>query len=325
MSIAVDTIDDVAPIVRQAEASYPGGDLAMHRPLALRHVALVARWIEAGSRDAAAAHPTATPLSAPALSGATRFVSGQQLREVSSPVRLTDGAGAVLLPSNEVLLALDYPLYTVSGLARHAHGLNLSPLNPLVALRWSLTDLLLRLNAPNAPLTLTVVDAQGAVVPVPYAHGFAIGTGALYTGHDPYGQPTVNVGFDVVAVKVLAAALSARSGLSYVADVTTMAPFAPYLTPLRRLLAANGIAPAMWQALYQSSAVLDAVFALIERTHRRFGPDANPTHVGANTDRNAYGYGIMKAISERDSGTLNRALGDYTLPSLPSIPTVMTL
>ena len=250
-------------------------------------------------------------------------MTAARVRAALAPILIRDGAGVILFPTNRTLLSLEYPLFTTAGLARYGRALPFRPVNPLAALRWTLTDLLLRLNASNTPLNLSVADYHGDAVLAPYAHGFAIGSGALYSRAYTYAQPAVNVGFDDVALKVLSADLSAASGLSYAADVSTMASFAPYLTPLRRLLAANGISAAEWQALYQSSRVLDAVLALISRSHRTFGPDANPTHVGANIDRNAYGYGIMKAISLRDSAALARVFADFTLPAVATVPTLI--
>ena len=318
MSVSVGVIQASAHELRQAESSYPGGDLATHLSLARRHAALVAAWVSALGRAAGSA--SAPPLDESHLKSAVEFVTPARVRAASAPILIRDGAGVVLFPANRALLSLEYPLFTTAGLARYGRGLSFRPANPLAALRWTLTDLLLRLNASNTPLNLNVADYHGDAVLVPYAHGFAIGSGALYSRAYTYAQPVVNVGFDDVALKVLSANLSAASGLSYAAEVSTMASFAPYLTPLRRLLAANGISVAEWQALYQSSRVLDAVLALISHSHRAFGPDANPTHVGANIDRNAYGYGIMKAISQRDSTALARALADFTLPTVAAVP-----
>jgi hypothetical protein len=319
MSVSVGAIQAIAQALRQAESSYRGGDLSAHLSLARQHAALVARWISALGR-AAGSSTAASPLDEGRLKSAPEFVTPARARAASAPVLIRDGAGVVLFPANRALLSLEYPLFTDAGLARYGRGLPFRPVNPLAALRWTLTDLLLRLNASNTPVNLNVADYHGDAVLVPYAHGFAIGSGALYSRAYTYAQPVVNVGFDDVALKVLSANLSAASGLSYAADVSAMASFAPSLTPLRRLLAANGISAAEWQALYQSSRVLDAVLALISRSHRAFGPDANPTHVGANIDRNAYGYGIMKAISQRDSTALARALADFTLPAVAAVP-----
>lgn len=266
----------------------------------------------------------APPLSASELSGGTHLVTAARVRSARGVVVLREGAGAVLVAEKAVLIDQGYALFQEGTLRRIAGQLPIHPLNPLVALRWALTDLYLRLNALSVQILLTVTDYQANIVPVPYAHGFAIGTSAHYTQAYPYGQPEVNVGFDRVAATILSAMLSAQSGLSYVADITSLQAFAPYLDPLRALLAANHIMPATWQALYQTSAVETAALQLTQASDRHFGQDPDPSHIGANTARSAYGYSIMKAISLRDMAALSKVLADFALPQVAPLPTVTT-
>lgn len=306
-----------AAAILAAEAAYPGGDLAAQVPAAQRHLGLVADWLDASTAAIAPANATAGP-SRRAIAG-VRIVLAAQVAAAQGSVLLRDGPGVVLFPSNALLISLDYPLFRAAALRRYAPQLRATP---LTAFRWALTDLLPRLTAVNAPVALNVVDYAGDPVLIPYAHGFAIGSGALYTRDYHYAQPTVNVGFDAVALKALAAALSAASGLSYAANISSMAGFGTYLGPLRALLAANGVDAAHWQSLYQASAVVEATAVLTARSRRHFGPETNSTQMGANVARTAYGYAIMKAISRRDSAALTQLLADFALPAQVSVPTI---
>jgi hypothetical protein len=286
-----------------------------------QHTMLVAEWLVGrGKAAATASHAAAPRYGAAALAAAVHWAPRATVLAAKAPLRFVDGAGVVLLPGPMVMVEREYPLFEPSALARAARGLDVHPLNPLVAWRWSLTDLLSRADAANTAVPLTVQDYTGAVVPIAYAHGFAIGTSALYTRPYQYGQPEVNVGFDAVALKLLSAEVSAASGLSYAADVRSMRPYAGFLPDLRALLAANRIGSGEWQSLYQTSAVLDAVLALIRRSKRRFGQDPDPSHLGRNVEHTAYGYGIMKAVSQGDASALRRTLADFTLPSVAPVP-----
>jgi len=315
--------EPVVAAIKQAEAAYPGGPISEHAALAARHAGLVAQWVVALGTGALAPRHTPPPTyDAGALLKGFRVVTTAAVRAARGPLRFEDGAGVIVLPGPMVLIGRDYPLFDPAGLAAAAKPLSDHPLNPLVAWRWSLTDLFLRAGAANAAFPLPVQDYSGAVVPIPYAHGFAIGSAALYTLPYHYGQPEVNVGFDAVALKLLGANLSAASGLSYAADVRSMRPYAGFLPDLGALLAANRIGPGEWQSLYQTSAVLDAALALIRRSKRRFGPDPDPSHLGQNIARTAYGYGIMKAVSLGDANALRRTLADFALPRVAPVPTL---
>ncbi|HVA92426.1 MAG TPA: hypothetical protein VNL71_21600 [Chloroflexota bacterium] len=315
--------EPIVGAIKQAEAEYPGGPLTKHTALAERHARMVAQWLVArGANALAPGHTPPPPFDANVLLKGFRVVSTATVRADRGPLRFADGAGVIVLPGPLVLIARDYPLFDPTGLAAFTKHLAIQPLNPLVAWRWSLTDLFLRANAANAAFPLPVQDYSGGVIPIPYAHGFAIGSSALYTLPYQYGQPDVNVGFDAVALKLLSANLSATSSLSYAADVSALRPYAGFLPDLRALLAANRIGPGEWQSLYQTSAVLGAALALIRESKRRFGQDPDPSHLGQNVVHTAYGYGVMKAISQGDSGELRRTLADFTLPSVAPVPTL---
>ena len=65
-----------------------------------------------------------------------------------------------------------------------------------------------------------------------------------------------------------------------------------------------------------------AALALIRRSKRQFGQDPDPSHLGRKVEHTAYGYGIMKAVSQGDAAALCRTLADFNLPSVAPIPTL---
>ncbi len=311
----------IVQTIKQAESAYPGGALTEHAVLAVQHTRRVAEWlVSLGANALAPGHRSPPPYSANTLLKGFRMTSTAMVKAARGPLRFADGAGVIVLPGLQVLIAEDYPLFDPRGLAAFTKNAAINPLNPLVAWRWTVTDLFLRANAANAAFPLQVQDYSGALVPIPYTHGFAIGSSALYTRPYQYGQPDVNIGFDAVALKLLSANISMASDLSYAADVSALRPYAGFLQDLRRLLAANRIGPGEWQSLYQTSAVLDAALAVIRETKRHFGQDPDPSHLGRNVAHTAYGYGIMKSISQGNSSELRQTLADFTLPVVPPVP-----